>query len=498
MQRRVICDKRQMSTKTVTAICLWLLAGACGPSRIYGLDPAGAGGSTGRAGAPGVAGGPGAAGEGGLAGAGGAAFFGAASCFAWTAAISPRIRTVGIVTFTTSGGAVTEGKIDFGLTAAYGMTAPVDLTTPDHRTLLLGMKASTTYHYRITLSVDQDTCVSDDATIRTGTLPPGLQQPVITTQSTASPLSGGFLVTGQYVVNAGVSASPAYILDADGDFVWAFGGGRNISGVRMSYDGKSVWVNNVNVPSGQASVHRVSMDGLVDEDLSPQFTGLNHQLTVLPDETVAFYAYGANGCDDIKERAPGGTVRTIVNARTARGGASPCHVNNIQYEKQDDTLVFSDLNTSTVTKIDRATGKTVLSLGGAIESYAGMPWQGGQHGIDLLGLDRLLIFANNSTQLPDGGKAGGSGDGSFVLEVALDNGARSYTTRRIFKSTVQTNVLGDVQIMPNGNYVIAHSTRGVLQEVSPSGILLQTWTWPLPSAFGYIEKRATLYGPPPR
>ena len=35
------------------------------------------------------------------------------------------------------------------------------------------------------------------------------------------------------------------------------------------------------------------MDGMTDENLSAQFTGANHQLTVLPDETVAFYAYGS-------------------------------------------------------------------------------------------------------------------------------------------------------------------------------------------------------------
>ena len=38
------------------------------------------------------------------------------------------------------------------------------------------------------------------------------------------------------------------------------------------------------------------------------------------------YAYGTNGCDDIKERAPNGTVRTLINARTAHGLSGDCHV----------------------------------------------------------------------------------------------------------------------------------------------------------------------------
>ena len=99
----------------------------------------------------------------------------------------------------------------------------------------------------------------------------------------------------------------------------------------MSYDGNYMWINNADVPNRTAVVHRVSMDGLVDEDHSSEFVGLSHQLTVLPDETVAFYAYGTNGCDDIKLRAPDGTVTTVVNARAAHGGTVACHVNAIFY-----------------------------------------------------------------------------------------------------------------------------------------------------------------------
>ena len=133
---------------------------------------------------------------------------------------------------------------------------------------------------------------------------------------------------------------------------------NDVSGARMSHDGTHMWINSVNVPSGTARVHRVGMDGLTDEDLSSQFTGQSHQLTVLPDETIAFYAYGTNGCDDIKERSPSGTVKTIVNAQTALKSTGSCHVNNIQYSQPDDTLVFSDLNHSQVAKVKRSDAPT--------------------------------------------------------------------------------------------------------------------------------------------
>jgi hypothetical protein len=287
-----------------------------------------------------------------------------------------------------------------------------------------------------------------------------------------------------------MSNAVAYVLDADGDYVWWMAVTKNVSGVRMSYDGTHMWINNVNVPSRTAQVHRVTMDGLTDEDLSTQFAGQNHQLTVLPDETVAFYAYGANGCDDIKERAPDGTVRTIVNAQAALRAIGDCHVNDIQYSQPDDTLVFSDLNHNQVAKVRRSDGSTVWILNGSTATLTGDTWAGGQHGLHLLDLTHLLLFNNNIN----------GAEGAKALELVLDPTAGTAT--RLWSYTanpgIVIEIMGDVQRLPNGNTIIGYSTKGVLYEVSSSGALLQSWVWPAGATFGYLEKRATLYGPPPR
>ena len=82
---------------------------------------------------------------------------------------------------------------------------------------------------------------------------------------------------------------------------------------------------------------------------------MSHQVTPLPDGSVAFYAAGSNGCDDIKifpaNGTPTSTATTVVNARTAHGGTGACHVNNIEYSPTDDTLIFSDLDNSCLTKV---------------------------------------------------------------------------------------------------------------------------------------------------
>jgi hypothetical protein len=450
----------------------------------------------------------GTAGSAGTTGSGGAGTTGSCT-FTQTAATSTKIPTVGIVTFTTTLANPASAQIDFGLSTSYGLTAPVDLTQPSYRTLLLGMKASRTYHYRISASNGAGTCQGEDNTIATGPLPSGLTKPTVTTND-ASALAGGFLITGQYKITPGATGAPAYILDADGDYVWWYTvAGSDATGVRMSYDGTHIWINDANVPKGfntgamGAFVHRVTMDGLTDEDFSAQFAGLNHQLTVLPDETVAFYAYGANGCEDIKLRAPDGTVTTVVNAQTAHGGTGPCHVNTIQYSKSDDTLVFSDLDNNCITKVTR-TGATVWVLGGGLggvtSSFTGDSWLGGEHGVHLLALDDILLFNNNSTMAAGGTTPlGGSGDGSIALELKLDLTGKTATRIWSYKASgtaYQNDVMGDVERLPNGNTLIAYSNKGLIREVDGSGAVLQELK--TPKNFGYIEKRATLYGPPPR
>jgi len=434
-------------------------------------------------------------GEGGLAGDSGPS-----TCsFTVAAALSTKIQTVGVVTWSVDLPGLQSAHLEFGPTVSYGMTAPVDLNAADHRTLLLGMKQARTYHYRIVAESSSSECASPDYTLTTGWLLTGLPRIMVVGKSSARPLYGGFLLTGQYLpVPPG--GMPAYIADADGELVWAYPFVRDVTGARMSHDGQYVWLNNANTPSTQgAVVHRVAMDGTSDEDLSDKLAGLNHQLAVLPDESVVFYAYNPSGCDDVKEYSPAtGAVRTIVNTGAAQGDYGACHIVNIQYWQEDDTLVFSDRDNQMIVKIRRRDGATVWTLGGPYPTIAGIYWVGAQHSVDLLGTGRLLIFNNNMGSVASGPP--GTGDGSIAIELSLDLTAMTAAEVWSYKADpgIPNDILGDVQRLPNGNTLVAYSTKGVLHEVAPDGTLLQEWTWPLGASFGYIEKRATLYGPPPR
>jgi arylsulfotransferase ASST len=456
----------------------------------------GTAGTTGSAGTTGTAGTSATAGTTGMAGTGGAV-----SCtITASSSLSPMIATVGIVTWSTTLSGIQSAKIDFGLTTSYGMTAPVDLTQPSYRTLLLGMKAARMYHYRITAMNSGGSCQSQDYTIMTGPLPNGLVKPTVTTNNAAA-LAGGFILTGQYVRNANGSG-PAYILDSDGDYVWWYTIEDYVTGVVMNYAGTHMWINNHPPDLADARVHRVTMDGMTAEDLSSTMPKLSHQLTVLPDETIAFYASdgGPEGCDDIKERAPNGTIRTIANSLRAINGTGACHVNNIQYSQVDDTLVFSDHTHCTVAKVRRSDGATVWILNGATKTFTGDFWAGSEHGIHVLGIDDFLIFTNNTRLVPNSTlQPGGTGDGSGAREIKLDLTAKTVTTIWSYKAmgnAYQTDVMGDLQRLPNGNIILAFGGKGIIQEIRPDGTVLQELR--TTTNFGYIQKRMTLYGPPPR
>jgi len=419
--------------------------------------------------------------------------------FAVSAELSARIQTVAVVTWATDLPVVRSARIEFGPTPTYGMVAPVDLLAPSHRTLLLGMKPNRVYHYRIVVSDGTREHASPDHTITTGSLPNGLPRITVVRKSAASSLFGGFLLTGQYLP-VPTGGMPAYVVDADGDLVWAYSFPRDVTGARMSQDGRHVWLNSANTPSTQgAMLRRVAMDGSTEEDFSTEAAGLNHQLAVLPDETLAFGAYGAGGCDDLKELSPATrAVRTVANTGLAQGGAAFCHIVNLQYSRDDDALVFSDSVNQVVAKVRRRDGATLWVLGGPSSTIVGAPWAGSQHSLHLLGRDHFLLFNNNSRAVATG--APGTGEGSIVMELRLDLVARTAEQMWSYRAEpgIPNDIMGDTQRLPNGNTVIAYSNKGVLHEVSADGTLLEEWTWPLGASFGYIEKRATLYGPPPR
>ncbi|HEX4511081.1 MAG TPA: hypothetical protein VH328_13415, partial [Burkholderiaceae bacterium] len=143
-----------------------------------------------------------------------------------------------------------------------------------------------------------------------------------------------------------------------------------------------------------------------------------------------------------------------------------------------------------VVKLSRQ-GKLLWQVG---EDCSGAPapkcvsvdWAGSSvHGQQLLDDDHLLLFNN--------------GDGSTmspVFEYSLTEGPTTLTGTKVWSyvgSGVGSLVLGDVQRLPNGNTLVTYSTGGSMEEVTPSGDIVQSLSG---VTFGYSSFRETLYGPP--
>jgi hypothetical protein len=395
--------------------------------------------------------------------------------FEVVASISPRISTVGIVEWSTDLDWLDTAHVDFGLDSDYGMRAPVDLAEPAFRTLLLGMKSSRTYHFRIAAEGPSGSCTSDDFTLETGPLPDEL--PRVNVVRNAGTPAGGFLISG-FLVDG-----PAFVLDADGDYVWWYGSGP-MGRVLPSHDGHHLWFSAVNVDGGNASMKRVTMDGLSEDDFTAEFEELHHDFTVLPDETIAFIRHDGER-DLVVARAPDGTLTTVIDLPSAHGGSTRNHANSIRYRTEDDSYTISDLSQNAYVKVTRA-GDVTWVLGGATSHFTGdgAAWEA-QHGHHVLADDRFLFFSNGPVQGP-----------SEVIEVSLD--LRAMTATRVFSyvSGQRSLIFGDVERLANGNTLVTYSTAGRIHEVNADGELVHELSWEPQSAVGYVTKRASLYGRP--
>jgi hypothetical protein len=395
----------------------------------------GAGGGTG-GGAP--AGTAGAAGTGGGAGAQAALFTVAVRL---ASDVNPNAPgTIGIVTWSVTVAPLASAHIEFGLDGSYGMTAPVDLSAAGYRTLLLGMKPSRTYHFRIVASDGTATFASGDYTVATGP-PTSLVDVTSFNVIDAAARQRGFVIASHRT-----NSTVAFILDADGDVVWWFGGGPNgIARARMSEDGKNLWIaiaGNTGAP-----LTRVRMDGLETQTYANVTAA--HDITPVGGATMAYLDYGEADCQSIFEIDPGGTAREVFES-TGVVSSSNCHGNALRYSKNANVYTFSDHLTD-VFVVDRS-GAVLWRLGQRV-SGGNAAWGGAQHGHQLLD-DGLLIFANN----------GAGANASQAIEYALDG-----TERRRFASGGYTANLGDVQRLPGGNTLITYSNQSLIQEVDGNG-----------------------------
>ena len=410
--------------------------------------------------------------------------------------LSTKIATVGIVRWTSDFDDIREARLEFGLPESETrFTAPVDLDTGEHRTLLLGMKGERRYDFRIVVSDGDAECVSRDFPITTRPLPnsiPTLRREVYD----ADRVEPGFIVTSSGIGSLGEGgSSPAFIVDSDGDVVWYWlDTPPQTSRANLDWSGARMWMLALNVIGAAGEVSTVSMDGLDTRTNIAGFEDTHHDFTVLPDGTITAIAHHA-GCSSIIERRPDGTTTTIVESVASlykpgkavfvTSGDAECHPNSIHYHPKDDSYTLSDRYVHAYVKFARS-GELLWQLGGHDPlgaSFDDAVWAV-NHGHHVLDNGNFLVFSN-----------GNAGEDARVLEYELDES--TWHAERIWEYSggVASPTLGDVQRLPGGNTLVTYSNAGVMHEVDPDGNLVQKLET---ESLGYTTFRTSLYGPPPR
>lgn len=330
---------------------------------------------------------------------------------------------------------------------------------------------------------------------------PDLTPPEIELTTLARGVAPGYIL---YTPGNGAGVDGPTIVDDSGDLVWARGGsGRSVADFQVvQYQGHPTlawWEGTVNGGIGSGDfvlldasyreVGRIEAGGGGAADL--------HELRVTADGTALFFAdagvapavspavpYQAMDCG-IREvdLASGrlvwswhsldhiGLDESYVTPPTATGQVFDyAHLNSIEIDR-DGHLLVSARNTSTIYKIDRATGEIVWRLGGKRNDFtmgdgAAFSWQ---H-------DARRQADGTLTLYDDSAKPGQSR--ALVLEI--DETAR--TARRVRDFVHPTGLLsssqGNMQVLPNGDVFVGWGSEPFFSEFAPDGTLLFDATFP--------------------
>lgn len=411
-----------------------------------------------------------------------------------SAEVSGAIPTVGIVTFTSTLEELRVAEIHFGRDADYGLVAPVMLDGEENRTLLLGMVQARTHHYRVAVSDGISVCYGEDETLETGTLNVAPLEEAWTS-ALAAP---GFIVTGH--------DGKAVVYAKDGEPVWAYPM-YGLFSVGLSWDGQYMIGRDVG-PFDRGSgglFYRVRMDGSDFVTLDAP-GGDHHDFAAIPGG-IAYLAKTNEGeCDKVYEASNELTDGTPIfdtweiyqyfpTVGETRG-TELCHANRIHYLLDEDVYTVSDRNKDALA-IFGGDGTPIRSIGRppmgewaqhvlAESAGPGREWHI-QHGHHLYADDKLIVFSNEST------------GGAAVVHYTLSGNRASFDWK--YAGAGASPIQGDVQRLPNGNFLVTTNLDGTIAEINADGrqevgrYVLAGSRAPL-YGFTYSTHRPSLYGAP--
>ncbi len=407
--------------------------------------------------------------------------------------------TAATVTWSTR--ASVGGYVEWGLDTNYGRATVEGEPAEVHTAVLLGNKADTIYHYRTV----NDGVPGADHTFRTGPLPDGLPTLTVTGESTWR----GFLFFGV------MGPTNAIIgLDPDGDIVWYCLDDRGgvLWRARRQHDSAGVAYNISTSPGAAGGTHEILNVGWAGDKHPVVAGGTHHDWDWLaePDQALMTREVlveddaGQVVGDQLIEVSPDGTIEVVWDAfdnfdpqgegpdEEPDDGSGWTHLNTLHVADDGAHAYVGARNFSSLIKANLETGGVEWVFGGTLSDWSftntDRPFIR-QHQFEFTydeagAEDSVVLFDNGS----------GSEQSSRIVEFALD--ASAMTATEVWSYTpsppMYCLVMGDVQRVESGNYLVTWSTFGQLDEVTPDKEVV--WRVTDDSGYGmaYVTQVATL------
>lgn len=363
---------------------------------------------------------------------------------------------------------------------------------------ILGLRPGTSYS--VTLQSERGGLVADGstATRTTAALPAALQQVQMVITAGGAP-TGGYTLTN---IDASDGHGYAVAFDSTGEIRWYHDVGAVSTGeTKQQRNGDiTVYAGNtrgydpvpgayVEVSPEGDSVRSISAVGSAYTDQHELVTTYDAHGTRTADYLFGYdirpvdrTAVGGGPYDPVAGHqvlriAASGAVDTLVQGWslwTASDYVDPFssgdmdHPNSIDIDRNGDVIIsYRDIDA--VVDLDPATHAILWQLGGRNNEFRFVndPENGfgGQHDVRVLPNGHLLLFDNGTTHSPQASRA---------AEYAIDPLRKTATLVWQYapEPPVFNTFTGSAQRLANGNTVVAWSTMGLVDEVSPSGALV--------------------------
>ena len=378
-------------------------------------------------------------------------------------------------------------RVAFGTDGAAPTLEVTDGGGTAHALLVAGLPAGTTAALAISASDARGTTEAPIALVDVPPLGPDAPVPALLVPPDDRSVGGWTLLD----VNVnGTGTLQALLVDPQGRVVWRYDPrkGEDVGAVDVQLTPDDTLLVAGSVPEGQRPVE-LGLDGeVVWEGLEqPAFEadGFMHHHTDPVGGGHVFLEKDVRGGrrgDRVVVRDRDGTERyrwsTWDHWEVPPDEVEWTHLNWV--DLRDDVLYLSDQHSSTIWKIDRATGAPIWAMGeGRDFTLVGGAWFSGQHAPEWGPDGRLWVYDN------------GRGRGrTRVVAYVVDEGARTVTEDFVWDGGAEwgwyEGYWGDVDVLPGGNLLIAAGTPDTrrVTEVDPAtGDVVAAFALPRPFAF---------------